>query len=162
DVLQSRADCVIYMPDSENVDDLCALLSSGINVVTPCLGFNHRESMDLSVRNRLESACQKGGSSFYATGSSPGWLSEILPFALTVTQSRLDCLTITDFSDMGSSKFSAMMLFDRIHFGADPATIDPNEPVGTAVSTPPTLRMMAEALRIRIDHIVCSRDFARA
>lgn len=162
DIVALRPDCVVYMPDTENLDDMCALLSAGINIVTPCLGFNHRDSLDPEVRARLERACGAGRSSLYASGSSPGWLSEILPFAITVTQNRLDRITITDYSDMAQSTFSASMLFDKIHFGADPASIDPNEPIGTAVSTPPTLRMMAEALGIRIDGIAVVREFGLA
>jgi 4-hydroxy-tetrahydrodipicolinate reductase len=161
-VLALKPDCVSYMPDVESLDDMCRLLAAGINIVTPILGFNHRDSLDPAVRRRLEQACAEGASSLYASGSSPGWLSEILPFALTVTQSRLDRIVITDFSDMSASSFSAMMLFDKIHFGARPADVDPNEPIGIAVSTPPTLRMMAEALGIRIDGIVSRRDFALA
>ena len=161
-ILALKPDCVSYMPDVESVDDMCRLLAAGINIVTPVLGYNHRDSLDPVVRSRLERACAEGASSLYASGSSPGWLSEILPFALTVTQSRLDRITITDFSDMSASSFSAMMLFDKIHFGARPADVDPNEPIGIAVSTPPTLRMTAEALGLRIDEIVSKRDFALA
>lgn len=161
-ILALKPDCVSYMPDLESINDMCRLLAAGINIVTPILGYNHRDSIDPVVRSRLERACADGASSLYASGSSPGWLSEILPFALTVTQSRLDRLVITDFSDMAGSSFSAMMLFDKIHFGALPADVDPNEPIGIAVSTPPTLRMMAEALGLRIDEIVSRRDFALA
>lgn len=160
DILALAPDCVVYMPDTEAIDNMCRLLAAGINIVTPILGYNHRDSVEPEVRHRLEAACQAGRSSLYASGSSPGWLSEILPFALTVTQSRLDRMIITDFSDMAASSFSAMMLFDKIHFGASPEEVDPNEPIGTAVSTPPTLRMMAEALGLRIDQIVSKRDFA--
>jgi 4-hydroxy-tetrahydrodipicolinate reductase len=161
-ILALKPDCVSYMPDQESIDDMCRLLAAGINIVTPILGYNHRDSIDPVVRGRLERACAEGASSLYASGSSPGWLSEILPFALTVTQSRLDRIVITDFSDMSASSFSAMMLFDKIHFGARPADVDPNEAIGIAVSTPPTLRMMAEALGVRIDEIVSRRDFALA
>jgi 4-hydroxy-tetrahydrodipicolinate reductase len=161
-IIALKPDCVSYMPDQECADDMCRLLATGINIVTPVLGYNHRASIDAGIRGRLERACAEGGSSLYASGSSPGWLSEILPFALTVTQSRLDSIVITDFSDMSASSFSPMMLFDKIHFGARPAELDPNEPIGIAVSTPPTLRMMAAALGLRIDAIVSKREFALA
>lgn len=160
DILALAPDCVVYMPDTESIDDMERLLAAGINLVTPILGYNHRASIDPAIRGRLEQACAQGRSSLYASGSSPGWLSEILPFALTVTQSRLDRIVITDFSDMAASTFSGMMLFEKIHFGALPSEVDPDEPIGTAVSTPPTLRMMAEALGLRIDHIAATRDFA--
>jgi 4-hydroxy-tetrahydrodipicolinate reductase len=161
-VLAAKPDCVAYMPDVEDVDDMCRLLAAGVNLVTPCLGFNHRDSIGAETRRRLEDACRQGRSSLYATGSSPGWLTELMPIALAALQRRIDCLTITDYSDMASSRYSAMMLFERIHFGADPKTIDPAEPVGTGVSTPPSLRMLMEALGLQADEIVCRREFALA
>ena len=38
------ADCVLYMPSFLDVDELCRLLASGINVVTTCGHFHHPAS----------------------------------------------------------------------------------------------------------------------
>jgi 2,4-diaminopentanoate dehydrogenase len=161
-IAKSRPDCVVYMPDSRNVDEMCRLLESGINIVTLCLGLNHRETIEAGERARLDAACTQGRSSIYATGSSPGWGTEIMPLTLSVVQRRFDCLTITDFSDLSAVKFSARMMFEHMHFGADPEDIDPSQPIGTGVSTPPTLRATAEALGLTVHSIRVGRQFARA
>ncbi len=56
-VLALRPDCVLYMQQGYDVDVLCALLESGVNVVATCGGFHHPGSMDPAVRQRIEAAC---------------------------------------------------------------------------------------------------------
>jgi len=158
-IIAARPDCVVYMPDHEELDDLCKLLEAGINIATPCVGFNHRDSMEPGKRERLEAACRIGNASLYATGSSPGWSTELLPLALLNMQRRLDCLTIYDYADM-ADRDSPLMIFDMLRFGTDPADADPNRPVGTAISTPPTFRALADAIGIPIDEIKTSVNYA--
>lgn len=96
-IVAARLDCVIYMPDLAEIDALCRLLEADINVATACIGFNHRNSIELATRTRLEAACARGSSSLYSTGSSPEWSTEIMPFALLAMQRRFDCFTTTDW-----------------------------------------------------------------
>lgn len=161
DIIRAHPDCVAYMPDRASADEMCQLLEAGINIVTPCLRFNHRDSIEPAERSRLEAACSTGQSTLYATGASPGWGTEIMPLVLSIMQRRFDRLTITDYSDMSALDFSARMMFDRIHFGAYPDSLDPNEPFGTGVSTPPTLSAAAQALGMPIEEFRFSREFAR-
>ena len=74
-------------------------------------------------------------------------------------QRRLDCLTINDYADM-ASRDSPMMIFDMLGFGSDPADADPNRPVGTAASTPPTFRALADAIGMPVDEITTSIEYA--
>lgn len=157
--LAARPDCVIYLPDHPETDDMCRLLESGINIATALIGFNHRDSIEPAVRARLEAACARGGASLYSTGSSPGWSTELMPLTLLAMQRRLDVLTITDFADM-ASRNSPEMIFSLLGFGADPAQVDPNRPVGTAASTPPTFRALAEAIGLAIDDVATSIEYA--
>jgi len=159
--LAARPDAVIYLPDRPDIDDLCRLLEAGINVSTALIGFNHRDSIDPAVRAKLEAACERGRSSLYATGSSPGWSTEILPFALLAMQRRLDCLTITDYADM-ATRNSPEMIFGGLGFGTDPAKADPNRRVGTAASTPPTFRAVADAIGLPLDSVTTSIEYAVA
>ena len=46
EIVELGADCVLYMPNSLNLDELCRLLAAGINVVTTCGAFHHPASMD--------------------------------------------------------------------------------------------------------------------
>ena len=155
----ARPDCVIYLPDHHEIDDMCKLLEAGINITTACIGFNHRNSIEPTQRRRLEAACALGRSSLYATGSSPGWSTEIMPFALLAMQRRLNCLTISDYADM-SSRNSPEMIFNMLGFGTDPAKADPNRPVGTAASTPPTFRALADAIGLPLDEVTTSIEYA--
>src|ERR1700735_30800 len=79
EILALKPDCVLYMPAACNVDEVCALLASGANVVTTRGEFHHPDSIDTAVRARVEAACQAGGTSIHSTGSSPGFISEALP-----------------------------------------------------------------------------------
>jgi 4-hydroxy-tetrahydrodipicolinate reductase len=157
--IAARPDGVIYLPNRPEINDMCRLLEAGINITTACIGFNHRDSIEPTTRARLETACAAGRSSLYATGSSPGWSTEILPLALLAMQRRLDCLTISDYAD-SSSRNSPEMIFNTLGFGADPAKVDPNRPVGTATSTPPTFRALADAIGLPLDEITTSIDYA--
>jgi len=158
-IIAARPDCVIYMPDHADLGELCRLLDAGINVATACIGFNHRDSIEPAARAQLEAACARGKSSLYSTGSSPGWSTEIMPLALLAMQRRLDCLTITDYADM-ASRNSPLMIFDGLRFGTDPAAADPNRRVGTAASTPPTFRAVADAIGLSLDEVTTSIEYA--
>jgi 4-hydroxy-tetrahydrodipicolinate reductase len=159
DIIAAKPDCVIYMPDRAEMDMLCRLLEAGINIATSRMEFNGRDKIEPEVRRKLESACARGKASLYATGSTPGLFIENIPFALSALLRRLDCLTLTDFADM-SSRNSPEMLFEILRFGSDPASLDSKAPFGTAISTPPSLTMMAAAMGLPLDDIVTGREFA--
>jgi len=161
DVIASRPDCVVYTPHETNFDDVCRLLAAGINISTPRMEFNYRGRLEPVLRDRIEAACAQGGSSLYATGSTPGFFTEIMPLALSALERRIDLITLTDFADM-ASRNSPEMLFEVLDFGKDPATLDPNAPVGTAMSSPPSLSMTAQALGLPLDEITTGRSYALA
>lgn len=161
DVIAARPDCVLYAPHEANFDDLCQLLEAGINVSTSRMEFNYRGRMDPAVLERIEAACARGNASLYATGSTPGFFTEIMPLALSALERRVECITLTDFADM-ASRNSPEMLFQVLDFGKHPATLDPKAPVGTAMSSPPSLSMTAEALGLPLDEITTGRDYALA
>lgn len=56
EVLAGAVDCVLYTPRTPSVDDVCAILSSGANVVTTAFAF-HPASTDPADRERLLAAC---------------------------------------------------------------------------------------------------------
>src|SRR3954462_8949477 len=78
-ILDLGADCVLYMPRSFDVDDVVALLSAGTNVVTTLSQlFDGGTALSAGDRQRVEEACVAGRTSAYATGSSPGFISETI------------------------------------------------------------------------------------
>ena len=78
-IVDLGADCVLYMPSFLDVDELCRLLASGINVVTTCGHFHHPASVDPDVRTKVQTACELGEASVHSTGSSPGFITEAVP-----------------------------------------------------------------------------------
>jgi 4-hydroxy-tetrahydrodipicolinate reductase len=161
EIIAARPDCVIYTPHEADFDDVCRLLEAGINISTSRMEFNYRGRMAPDLLARIETACASGGASLYATGSTPGFFTEIMPLALSALERRIDCITLTDFADM-ASRNSPEMLFQVLDFGKDPATLDPDGPVGTAMSSPPSLSMTAAALGLPLDEIVTGRAYALA
>ena len=79
------ADCALYMPRALDVDDVVTLLAAGTNVVTTRGEFfANGHALGDERRARVVVACARGGSSIYSTGSSPGFITDALPFALLV------------------------------------------------------------------------------
>src|SRR3546814_2927913 len=82
------ADCVLYMPAACDVNEVCRLLGSGLNIVTTRGEFHRPAGMDPAVRQRIEDACRQGGTSLHSTGSSPGFITEAVPLVLSSLQRR--------------------------------------------------------------------------
>ena len=138
-----QADCVLYMPRIVDIDDLVAFAEAGTNIVSICmeiydgaLGLNEQD------RTRLADACERGGASVYGTGSSPGFISDIVPFALLSVQRRVDSYEIEESGNM-SARDSPGMLFDQIGFGKP---MDPSAyPVPRLTSAPTAFASIARA-----------------
>lgn len=117
DLVAMQADCVLYMRQGVDWNEVCSILESGKNIVTTRGEFHNPKMMDQDARARVEEACLKGGVSLYSTGSSPGFSTEALLIPLLSMQRRLDCVTIDEFGDV-SSRNSPQMLFQQMGFGA--------------------------------------------
>jgi 4-hydroxy-tetrahydrodipicolinate reductase len=161
DIVALEADCVLYMPRECNFDDVCRLLSSGSNIVTTRGEFHHPASMDTQMRERVEAACQEGGTSIHSDGVSPGFISEAIPLVLTSIQRRLDRLSIMEFADL-SQRDSPDLLFDLMGFGKDPGEFDAGRWSHGAQGFGPSLRLVAEALSLPLDSVEASGEVAVA
>ena len=153
DIIALKPDCVVYMQQGCNFDDLCRLLESGINIVTTRDEVQYPASMDPAIRERVEAACGRGNSSIHATGSSPGFITEAVPLVLASIQRRLDSLRISEFADL-AARDSPEMLFNVMGFGHPPI---PGANEGRAAylrnSFGPTLQLTANALGLQFDSI---------
>ena len=161
EIVALGADCVLYMPRECHVDEVCRLLESGANIVTTRGEFHHPASMDTDMRERVESACQRGDTSIHSTGSSPGFISEAVPFVLTSIQRQLDSLTIEEFADL-SQRDSPALLFELMGFGSDPGRFDHGRWSHGEASFGPSLRLVAEALGLPLDSVEASGEVATA
>ena len=150
DLVAMDADCVLYMRQGTDMDELCRLLASGKNVVTTRGDFHHPASMDAAVRDRIEAACRAGGASIYSTGSSPGFITEALPIPLLSLSRRLDLLTIDEYADL-SSRDSLDLLFNIMGFGRAPRAFDPRQIDHVKGDFAGSLAQLADAAGIAID-----------
>ncbi|MGW4139311.1 NAD(P)H-dependent amine dehydrogenase family protein [Streptomyces mirabilis] len=161
EIVALGADCVLYMPRACDMDEVCRLLASGANVVTTRGEFHRAASLDPAVRERVEAACESGKSSIHSTGSSPGFITEALPLALSSIQRRLDGLTIEEFADL-SQRDSPGLLFDVMGFGKPPAEYDERRLSVVRDSFGPSLRMVADTLSIPLDSVETEGEVATA
>jgi hypothetical protein len=162
DIVALHPDCVLYMADRVDPEVICRLLESGANIVSTRSEFHHPGSLEPSVRERIEAACARGNTSLYSTGSSPGFITEALPYALLSLQRRLDRLSIEEFADM-SSRNSPEMIFSLMGFGREPGAFDPR---GLAAhgggSFAGSLRGVADTLGIPLDDVTATGEVAAA
>ena len=161
-VIALKPDCVLYMQEGYDVDDMCRLLQSGINIVTTRSEFFYAKSMDPQIRQRIENACQQGHSSLFATGSSPGFITEVLPLALTYMSRRLDCLTIDEFADIPAST-SPEMITNVMGFGKPmPKEFSQQMLEHVAVGFAQSLGALADGLGLAVDKFATTGEFGLA
>jgi hypothetical protein len=153
------ADCVLYMPAACDLDQVCAFLAAGTNIVTTRGEFHHPGSMPAADRDRVERACAKGGTSVHSTGSSPGFISEAVPLVLASIQRRIDRLAIHEYADV-SDRDSPDMLFNLMGFGHPAAEFPPERFGYGAYSFGPSMRLVADAIGLPLDSVTATGEVA--
>jgi 4-hydroxy-tetrahydrodipicolinate reductase len=138
------ADCALHMPRLLDVDDLVALLERGTNVVTTrgelfAGGFRLGDE-----RARVLAACRRGDASVYATGSSPGFVTDALPLALLSLQRHVESIEIEEFANL-SKRDSPHMLFRQMGFGRSLEGFDTSRASYLLEEFEPPLARLAEA-----------------
>ena len=158
DVIALKPDCVVYMQQGCNIDDICKLLESGANIVTTCLKFHHPDHLDPTERERIDEACRRGNTSIYCSGSSPGFITEVFPLSLLFVMRRLDCLSINEYADM-SQYPHPVMLFDVMGYGLPPDQfLEFKDHVLGHFG--PSLSLLFDAISMPIDSFNVSEDVA--
>jgi hypothetical protein len=156
------ADCVLHMPSRNDLDELCRLLSSGKNVVSTCSELLHpRRALPVDAVERLETACRTGASSLYGTGSSPGFISEVMPLSLFLVERSLRTFTIEEFADL-SQRPSPKLLFDVMGMGRRPGPVDERRAAHLRASFGPSLEALAERVGLHIDRVDAVTEVAVA
>jgi 4-hydroxy-tetrahydrodipicolinate reductase len=161
DIIALKADCILYMPLLCDFDEVCRLLSSGANIVTTRGEFHNPTMLPADIRKQIDDACRAGNTSIHATGSSPGFISEAVPLALTSILRRLDRLTIDEFADL-SARNSPQMLFEIMGFGKPAIEYDENRLGHVRHSFGPSLHLLASALGLPLDSIEAKGETAPA
>jgi len=130
-ILALQADVVVHaarLPDSYGQGDgeLQAILRSGKNVLS-INGHTYPQHWGGERLQAFESACAAGGVSFMGVGLNPGFVAEKMAVTATSICTRVDRVETIEVVDCREVR-SPAYVFGKLGFGADPATIDPNDP----------------------------------
>jgi hypothetical protein len=156
-LLALRPDCVVYNPMWQSIDELVRILEAGVNVVTTAAFINGRRLGP--DRQRLVEACERGGSSLFGTGISPGW-AELLSIVVAGISDRIDKVTISEAAHTAGYDSPAT----EMPAGFGRPIDDPDLPAMTAEGTAvfrEAVAMVADALGIELDDVVCQAEYAR-
>ena len=157
-LLALEPDCVVYNPMWPSIDELVRILEAGVDVVSTAAFVNGRRLG--ADRQRLVDACERGGSSLFGTGISPGFV-ELLGIVLAGISDRIDKVTISEAAH--TAAYDSPETEKPAGFGRpieDPdlqkMTADGTAVFGEAVA------MVADALGVELDTIVCEAEYAKA
>lgn len=157
-----KADCVLYFPQSADLDEVIALLERGTNIVTTCGDFAAGgAALDPTQKERVLTACRTGGTSIYATGSSPGFITDAFPLALLSMQRRVDVIEIEEYANL-SMRDSPQLLFDLMGFGQPIAAVDEGRAYYLKSQFGPALARLAEAAGHPVDEWSAVGEIAAA
>ena len=156
-LLALKPDCVVYNPMWIGVDELVRILSAGVNVVASAsfiTGHNLSEG-----RAKLEDACQKGGSTLFGSGVSPGF-AELLAIVAATACDRVDKVTIAESAD--TTLYDSPDTERPVGFGSaiDDPDLQPMAAKGTAVFAE-AVRLVADAVGVELDEIKCVAEYAQ-
>jgi 4-hydroxy-tetrahydrodipicolinate reductase len=168
-ILDLDADCVCYtalgstLPDAEGpLDDICALLASGKNVVSSAVEFHayfrpgfHLDGAGADAYVRMSEACRIGHSSFFHVGINPGYAMDLWPIVLARMSQRIDRLVITEVVDMARYT-SSHMVRDAIGFGLAPEVQSPVDRNNSNVYQSAffvSMKMLADALGLTLEEV---------
>lgn len=147
-LLALDADCVLYAPLLADVEEMCRILASGKNVVTPT-GFSFVKDPALAVR--LETACREGGVSFHGSGIHPGFAGDRLPLVLSALCRRIDRITIYEICDLSGGSESPEMIRDQLGFDRSAEE--------AAATPPPLMGFMSAIFNESMDMIAAGLGF---
>jgi hypothetical protein len=154
-----KADSVVHTALHPDVSELTRLLESGSDVITTAL-FGREGALEGPIREKLEAACARGGSSMYITGVNPGWVNSVV-VTLTAVCRRVDRVTISESADC--SHYASLETW-LAHGISQPAST-PEMIENTRKSLLPfgdTIRRMAEAMEIELDEVKFHAEHATA
>lgn len=161
-LLALDADCVLYAPLLADVDEMCAILESGKNLVTPT-GFSFVKNPALAAR--LDSACRKGNVSFHGSGIHPGFAGDRLPLVLSALCRRIDKVTVYEVCDLSQGSESPEMVMQQLGFGMSAADAAKNPPALMEFMSKifyESMDMVAAGLGFELEQYVHRHEFAVA
>ena len=157
-LLALKPDCVVYNPMWFDVDEMVRILEAGVNMVVTA-AFINGTSYPGNGRQRLSEACERGGSSLFGSGISPGFI-ELVTIALAGASDRIDRILISESADTTAYDSPAT----EIPVGFGRPLHDPELPAMSAAATAvfsEAVALVGDALGIEFDEIVCEAEYAK-
>ena len=159
-IYATDADCVLYTPLIVDLDDMCVILGSGKNLITPS-GFVFLK--DQEKLDRINAACAKGGSTMHAAGIHPGFAGDRMALVLSALCRRIDKITVYELVSMADMTESPDLIFGFLGFGmsAEEAASRP-PPLLATMSTifKESMQMVAAGLGFEIERFATSHEYA--
>ena len=156
-LLALQPDCVVYNPMWFDVDEMVRILEAGVNIVATA-AFISGASYPGNGRQRLLDACEKGGSSMFGSGVSPGYI-QLVTMALAGASDRIDRIVISESADTTAYDSPATEI--PVGFGRpldDPAL--PEMSAKATVVFSEAVALIGDALGVEFDEIVCEAEYA--
>lgn len=159
-LLASDAEVVCYTASSDIrpdgvVDDLCRMLAGGKHVVgTSFVPLLYPKMAGEGVYDRLEAACQEGGTSMYVSGIDPGFGNAglaIHALALCKEVRTVRMMEIVNYATWDNP----FTMFEIMGFSKhDPSESLLLSPGSTTLAWGPVLGLVAEAIGLTLDEVV--------
>lgn len=157
-LLALKPDVVVYNPMWPSTDEVVRILAAGVNVVTTAAFINGRSNV--ADRERILGACDEGDATIFGTGISPGFV-ELIGIATANICDRIDKFTIDEGSDTTLYDSPATELPCGFGRHMDDPELPGMAAKGTAVFGE-AVALVADALSIELDDIVCEAEYAKA
>ncbi len=156
-LLALAPDCVVYNPMWPSVDELVRILEAGINVVATA-AFITGANLG-TERERLVAACEKGQTSLFGTGVSPGF-AELAALTIAGMCNRIDKVTVAETAD--TTFYDSPDTERPAGFGMaiDSPDLPGSARKGTAVFGE-AVAMVADGLGVELDEITCDEEYAQ-
>ncbi|MEZ5206713.1 MAG: hypothetical protein R2690_06970 [Acidimicrobiales bacterium] len=158
-LLASDAEVVCYMAHSdirpdEVVDDLCRMLAAGKNVVnTSFVPLLYPKAAGEGVYDKLQAACEAGGTSFYTNGIDPGFGNAGFAVQLMALSKRVDTVRMMEIVNYATWD-NPFTMFEIMGFGKPDASHSLLlAPGSTTLAWGPVIELVAAALDVTLDGI---------
>jgi hypothetical protein len=155
-----QADCVFFAAIVKDLDLYCRFLRSGKNVVSPAGPFlpteRYRDQFE-----KLEAACQEGGTSYHGCGIHPGFSGDILPLTLARLMDRIDRIEVTEAID----KLRNPMIYTEVMgFGRDPDELlaKPSRSAEAPYAFEGSMKMVIEGLGKKLEKLTTRLEVSKA
>lgn len=138
----------------EACEDMARFLEAGVDVVTfAVVSLVYPPAAPAELRDRLQDACERGGSTFFASGMEPGWATFALPYNLLSVAGEITGYREEQHAlDMAGMYPVKEVVFGSMGFGHPEGSVPPRFVDGEcARAWVPSLHVVADALGATID-----------